>query len=1478
MAEEAADVEIDDDDGGGFEAAAVSRSSHRRPDHMSELVRIRRESMRLLFPTGTGGDIDEDKADDDEDAAAEQGEEIQLDPVGNLHMFKETLELDSPFVRRLQELFPNAAKTNGDNNIDSDLKHPTIEIRLRNVNYKVPIQVVDADGDDGIKTIYNSSPIYKLAQIVKGEKKNKKKILAKSTLTDINIVLKPKKMYLILGPPQSGKTTLLQAIAGRLPIAANDKTFKVTTSNQHEEQQLYLSGQILYNNLVYSGEGSSSTTNMKLHNLVTFVGQSDIHSPRLTVAETLHFANRCKDDAMSTTVALTLEGLGLTHVQDTFVGNDNIRGVSGGQRRRVTLGEMLVAGQQGRMSPILCADELSTGLDAASTVEIVRILSYISRVLSHTTVLSLLQPSPEAVALFDEIILLGSGDDDGDGGGGGRIIYMGPTEDACTYFRKLGYVQPESMDDADYLLAVASSDRKQLYQDRNKCSNDDDDDDNEQEERPSPPLEVLPNFRTNDNDQQQRWEHDWSACLKDGCLTYDIKQFMKKYQSSFWKSVWLNLRRSFILWTRDRIFIRACVIKNIAMGMSVGFVFQNTNLSSSFFGVLFQGNLFIMLGAMTSAPEKINDRAIFYKHADSNFYPALCYVLGQALSSIPQMMIDVLLFGTFVYWLVGFVASAKGFILYLTLFFSFNFTCGQMFGVLVSIAPNKSAVQAGGAFLLLLNVLFCGYIVAPSVIPSYYIWIYWLVPLSWVYRALLLNEFLSDDYPDGEGEEILKANGILYTSGAGQEHEEFTREWIVYCFIYLIIFVILCMLSSAACLHYRRMEHKPKRSMEKPNFEGKEVDSTLGKGQVENVFVPVTLSFRDLSYVVKASTGTESLSLLKDVCGIFEKGRMCALMGESGAGKTTLMDVIALRKGGGDISGDVLLNGYPQESIAFRRCSGYVEQFDVQSAELTVRETILFSAQLRLDPTNPVCTEGVMDAFVDNIINILELTPDTGKLVGSDEDGGLTFEQKKRLSIAVELAASPSIIFLDEPTSGLDARAAMVVMKALRTMCDLGRTVVATIHQPNSSVFDMFDDLLLLKKGGETVFFGDLGDSSCKLVSYFECLGATKMNRGENPASWMLNVLGQKIMVKDESLNFAKAWIDSSNYLDLRRRLVQEAESQDEKLQIKYDTEFAASQQRRDMLMAKRIVSIYWRSPSYQLSRLMLSMFIALLLGSVFIPIRTKLILSESEITSMLSTIFISFIIIGVLSITSVLPVMLSIRDMYYRHKAAGMLDSRSVGLALAHAEKYFILMSALLFCIVFLPSSGIFMYSGGNEYRHPFDSDILNRFINFNIFWGFFAFNTAIYSYIGQLFMCLVRETGTALILSSVFIGINNFFSGLIVRPQQMMGGLWEITYWINPGHYVYEGLCMSMFRNDDRMVIVERGSDYYSSPFFDCVNISVDGVCQVSVSVYVDAFFGGLYKPEHLARNAIILGGILLVVRLLTFVALKYLSYSGK
>lgn len=168
-----------------------------------------------------------------------------------------------------------------------------------------------------------------------------------------------------------------------------------------------------------------------------------------------------------------------------------------------------------------------------------------------------------------------------------------------------------------------------------------------------------------------------------------------------------------------------------------------------------------------------------------------------------------------------------------------------------------------------------------------------------------------------------------------------------------------------------------------------------------------------------------------------------------------------MRKNTGSITGEILVNGFPQEEDAFRRVTGYVEQFDVQAPELTVRETVIFSARLNLESS---IDNETMEQYVNSVLGTLELTDLENCLVGNDEEGGLTFEQRKRLSVAIELAGSPSIIFLDEPTSGLDARAAAIVVKALRRIADSGRTVIATIHQPSYTIFEMFDELLLLAK------------------------------------------------------------------------------------------------------------------------------------------------------------------------------------------------------------------------------------------------------------------------------------------------------------------------------------------------------------------------------------------------------------------------------
>lgn len=174
---------------------------------------------------------------------------------------------------------------------------------------------------------------------------------------------------------------------------------------------------------------------------------------------------------------------------------------------------------------------------------------------------------------------------------------------------------------------------------------------------------------------------------------------------------------------------------------------------------------------------------------------------------------------------------------------------------------------------------------------------------------------------------------------------------------------------------------------------------------------------------------------------------------------------------------------------------------------------MLFSAQLRLPQSVPAATR---ESFVDELIDLLELTAVKDRIVGNENYVGLSPGQLKLLTIGVELVSNPSILFLDEPTSGLDSRAALVVMRVVKNIAATGRTVLCTIHQPSSEVFYLFDYLLLLKSGGETVYFGPLGDEGEDIVQYFEHDGLTgeaaqrhkrrpdgpRKPPGMNPASW----------------------------------------------------------------------------------------------------------------------------------------------------------------------------------------------------------------------------------------------------------------------------------------------------------------------------------------------------------------------------------------
>jgi len=284
---------------------------------------------------------------------------------------------------------------------------------------------------------------------------------------------------------------------------------------------------------------------------------------------------------------------------------------------------------------------------------------------------------------------------------------------------------------------------------------------------------------------------------------------------------------------------------------------------------------------MTSVPEQVDDRIIFYWHTDANFYGAFSYSIGKAVSLLPQSLCDVLIFGTICYFMVGLTTAASNYFIFIATLFVFSFVMNQQLAIFTAVAENKSGVQAdASSVILLFFVVVCGFLVVPEVIPNYYTWIYWWNPLAWAYRALLVNEFSSSDYDaiypasgQREGDVILVAGGMIYKGSA------FAMEWIGYAFAYLVPYAILCTMVQSLCVEYVRVE--PRASPSPPEGDAEE-EGNGSTDEVEIPFTPVTLTFTDVCYDVKASKGKDTIRLLNDVNGIFEAGRMCALMGSSG--------------------------------------------------------------------------------------------------------------------------------------------------------------------------------------------------------------------------------------------------------------------------------------------------------------------------------------------------------------------------------------------------------------------------------------------------------------------------------------------------------------------------------------------------------------------------------------------------------------------
>jgi len=408
------------------------------------------------------------------------------------------------------------------------------------------------------------------------------------------------------------------------------------------------------------------------------------------------------------------------------------------------------------------------------------------------------------------------------------------------------------------------------------------------------------------------------------------------------------------------------------------------------------------------------------------------------------------------------------------------------------------------------------------------------------------------------------------------------------------------------------------------------------------------------------------VDLLRAVDGYFLPFTMTALMGSSGAGKTTLLDVLAGRKNTGTVRGKIFLNGVPKQDEYFRKIMGYVEQFDSLPGKATAREAISFSAALRLDGS---VTTTQRLAFVDNVLGMLDLLPLQNHMIGDMAAGGMSFEQRKRVSIGVELAANPAILFLDEPTTGLDSRAAQALIGHIRRIASSGRTVVCTIHQPSSALFESFDNLLLLRRGGQTVFFGGLGLHAVHLKTFFEaCPGVTPLSTSTNPATWMLEIIGAGTSKGKSKEDSADSATGESNVIviDHNQYYLQSALYARNKDALKYYTTpnegseilpepedgYPTSSWTQFVELFTRMNRTYWRSPTYSLGRIGVNILLALIFASAY---------PKQEYTTYVAAIsragviFITTLFCGILSLITTIPVMSAERLVFYREQQSRM-------------------------------------------------------------------------------------------------------------------------------------------------------------------------------------------------------------------------------
>ncbi|KAL3447866.1 ABC-2 type transporter-domain-containing protein [Aspergillus insuetus] len=1200
----------------------------------------------------------------------------------------------------------------------------------------------------------------------------------RSILSDSHGCVKPGEMLLVLGRPGSGCTTLLKLLSNRRTGYQSIRGDVFFGSMGHQEAAKYR-GQIVMNT------------------------EEELFYPHLQVGNTMDFATKLKvpshlpdgvnsvDEYVKETKNFLLESMGISHTAQTKVGNEFVRGVSGGERKRVSIIECLAT-----RGSVFCWDNSTRGLDASTSLEWAKALRAMTDVNGLSTIVTLYQAGNGIYNLFDKVLVLDEGNQ----------IYYGPAAEAKPFMEELGFVYTDGGNIGDFLTGVTvPTERKIKLGFENRFPRNADEIKAAYEKSPTYrrmisdydyPQTPLASERTAAFKESVAWERS-SHLPKNSALT-----------TSFWSQlVSCTIRQYQILWGEKSTFLIKQVL-SLVMALIAGSCFYDApdDTSGLFIkgGGVFFAILYNNIVAMSEVTESFKGRPVLVKHKSFAMYHPAAFCLAQITADFPVLLFQCTIFSVVIYWMIGLKHTAAAFFTFWAILFTTTLCLTALFRCIGAAFRTFEAASKISGTAVKGIVMYAGYMIPKPDIRNWFVELYYTNPFAYAFQAALSNEFHGQHIPCA-GENLIPSGagyenvgdahqacsgvggalpGATYVTGdqyLGSLHYKFTQLWRNYGVVWgwwgffaVVTIIFTCFWDAGAGSGSSLLVPREKiKSHKRPKDEeshsqnqtaaSREEPSELDEGNISrNTSI---FTWQNLTYTVNTPTGERVL--LDNVNGYVKPGMLGALMGSSGAGKTTLLDVLAQRKTDGTIRGSILVDGRPLP-VSFQRSAGYCEQLDVHEEYATVREALEFSALLRQPRTTP---KEEKLKYVDTIINLLELHDLADTLIGS-VGNGLSVEQRKRVTIGVELVAKPSIlIFLDEPTSGLDGQSAYNTVRFLRKLADVGQAVLVTIHQPSAQLFAEFDTLLLLAKGGKTVYFGDIGMNGSTIKQYFGKYGA-QCPVEANPAEFMIDVVTGGIPeVKDT--DWHRIWVDSPENAQVTNDLeIMIAEAASKPPGTNDDgNEFSMPLWEQIKIVTHRMNVALYRNTNYVNNKFSLHIISALLNGFSFWRAGPKT--GVSDLNLKMFSIF-NFVFVAPGVINQLQPLFIQRRNIYdAREKKSKMYSWISFVVGLIVSEFPYLCVCAVLYYLCWYYSVKL-----------PYESSRAGSTFFIMLIYEF------IYTGIGQTIAAIAPNATFAALVNPMVISILTLFCGVFV-PYSQLNVFWKYwMYYLNPFNYVVSGM----------------------------------------------------------------------------------------